>query len=175
VAMVGRLAAVAIGLAGCYSPDLSECVRACNSVDDCATGQTCGADGLCASPENAGHCAELAMPDAPAPPGVDAARADARVDARPDAETMAVLRIEIVGRGEVKALAPIDLRCHAYTDAGLVCSWPVPIGVDADLEAKDGHEWTFDSWIGCVPTGAMTCGVTVDPGTTTVEAHFVPD
>ena len=183
-AIAAALAGIA-GLAGCYSPELPECVHACATPNDCSPSQTCGSDRLCASPEVAGHCDQLDQPDGPTA-HVDArddddddggGRPDARVDARPhpDAEDVAILRIDVEGRGKVKIGPPIGGDCHSSDGSGAVCSHPVAAGTDITLTAEDGHGWEFVSFAGCSPATAPTCVVTVGPGTTTVTATFVED
>ena len=169
------IATAVAGIAGCYSPDLPECVHACATPNDCSPGQTCGSDRLCASPEIAGHCDQLDQPDGPAP------RPDARdgdhPDARPapDAEDVSILRIDIEGRGKVKLGPPLGGDCHSDDASGAVCARPVASGTDITLTIEDGHGWSFVSFTGCSPATAPTCVVTVGPGTTTVTATFVED
>lgn len=170
-----------VGAAGCYSPDLPDCVTACAMPADCAPDQTCGADHLCASPDLAGHCAELGH-DASSSPRPDAREDEDQPDARPrpdartpDAEDIAILRIDIDGRGKVKLGPPLGGDCHSDDAGGATCARPVASGTDITLTIEDGHGWSFDHVTGCSPTTAPTCVVTVGPGTTTVAAVFVED
>jgi hypothetical protein len=180
--LIERSAIVAAlaGVAACYSPELPECVHACATPDDCAPDQTCGSDRLCASPDIAGHCDQLGA-DAPTTPRPDANddEADAgRLDARPhpDAEEdVAILRIDIDGRGKVKLGPPLGGDCHSDDASGAVCARPVVSGTDITLTSEDGHGWSFVSYTHCSPATAPTCVVTVGPGTTTVTATFEPD
>jgi hypothetical protein len=50
------LATVAGGFGACYDPATVDCTVSCSGEDECATGQTCGSDGFCASPDVAGQC-----------------------------------------------------------------------------------------------------------------------
>ena len=176
--MVTRAALLLAASASCYSPSLPECVVACGAPNDCGPGQTCGTDGLCASPDVAGHCDELGAPDA-RPPRADASDddPDARVDARqtPDAVIYGTLLVHIDGRGKVKVGQPIDHDCNAPDGDGAVCSFPAPISSAIQLQAEDGHGWSFVAFDGCTPSSGPTCVVTVGPGTTTVDAVFVED
>jgi hypothetical protein len=92
--VLAGIAAAGLALAGCYSPSLRDCTVSCGSASDCATGQVCGADGMCASPAVAGRCdaqVDAGHPDAPA--GLDAAL--------PDAARTVRLTVQILGRGSV--------------------------------------------------------------------------
>lgn len=175
----GAIAAAVAMIAGCYSPDLPECVHACATPNDCSPEQTCGSDRLCASPEIAGHCDQLEADAAttPRPDADDDGGPDARVDARPqpDAEDVAILRIDIDGRGKVKLGPPLGGDCHSDDGSGAVCARPVASGTDITLTIEDGHGWHFVTFVGCSPATAPTCVVTVGPGTTTVTATFIPD
>jgi hypothetical protein len=84
-----------LALSACYSPTLHDCTVVCESADDCANGQICGADKLCAAPEAAGKCQQLSgMIDA----GV--VHNDAgMIDAPPPA--MVMIRVQIEGKGSV--------------------------------------------------------------------------
>jgi hypothetical protein len=91
--LAGIAAAAGLALAGCYSPSLRDCTVSCGSASDCATGQVCGADGMCASPAVAGRCGAA----------VDAGHLDApRQDAAlPDAARTVRLTVQIMGKGSV--------------------------------------------------------------------------
>lgn len=98
-----RAALAALVLAGCYEPAIRDCTISCASPGDCATGQVCGSDGLCAAPEIAGQCRRA---------GVDAGpHDDARVSGgpprdadppdAPDAPATVALHVQIMGTGAV--------------------------------------------------------------------------
>jgi hypothetical protein len=89
------LVAVIGCFAGCYAPALRDCTVSCASQQDCAEGQVCGGDGLCASPAVAGHCAAVA-PDAGVPR--DATPTDATVT---DAPATISLRAQVMGKGSI--------------------------------------------------------------------------
>ncbi|HEX3481612.1 MAG TPA: hypothetical protein VHT91_41660 [Kofleriaceae bacterium] len=94
--LVGIAAAAGLALAACYSPSLRDCTVSCGSASDCASGQVCGADGMCASPAVAGRCRTLVdagNPDGPSPPHPDAAL--------PDAARTIRLTVQIMGKGSV--------------------------------------------------------------------------
>jgi hypothetical protein len=96
--LAGIAAAAGLALAGCYSPSLRDCTVSCGSASDCATGQMCGADGMCASPAVAGRCVALVDAghlDAPAHPDA------ALPDAPPDAPRTVRLTVQIMGKGSV--------------------------------------------------------------------------
>lgn len=93
------IAAAGVALAACYSPSLRDCTVSCGSASDCATGQVCGTDGMCASPAVAGRCVQVdagsldapSRPDAPPP----------RDAGLPDAARTVRLTVQIMGKGSV--------------------------------------------------------------------------
>jgi hypothetical protein len=92
--LTGIAAAAGLALAGCYSPSLRDCTVSCGSASDCASGQVCGPDGMCASPAVAGRCRTL----------VDAGNLDAPAHpdaALPDAGRTVRLTMQIIGKGSV--------------------------------------------------------------------------
>lgn len=95
--LAGIAAATGVVLAGCYSPSLLDCTVSCESASDCATGQVCGADRMCASPAVAGRCAARVDAGHDAPGHPDAALADAP----PDGGRMVRLTVQIMGKGSV--------------------------------------------------------------------------
>lgn len=114
-------AGLALGfpLGGCYSPSLRDCTVSCGSANDCATGQVCGPDGMCASPEIAGRCAR-----------VDAGPPDA---ALPDATRTVRLTVQIMGKGSV-AVEGIDTCSSGDADHGS-CAYDVATGVPLTAQA----------------------------------------
>lgn len=99
---MGVLALVAVGalvLTSCYAPAVRDCTVSCASERDCASGQVCGGDGMCAAPEVAGRCSGF--------PGDAGPRHDARppgdpdLDAGLDAAQTVVLHVQIMGKGAV--------------------------------------------------------------------------
>jgi hypothetical protein len=167
-----RFAVAAAALAGCYSPTLRDCAVACESPDDCAPSQVCGSDRWCASPELAGRCLAMAMPDAA--PRTDAAPvADAAIDAppQPDAPTTTQLVVQIAGGHGVVTIAGVG-TC-SDTAPGHMCSFTVLAGGPLSLTAMGTGEDEFDKWtsIACAAQGA-TCTLTPTPPTITVAAKF---
>lgn len=127
--LAGIAAAAGLALAGCYSPSLRDCTVSCGSASDCATGQVCGADGMCASPAVAGRCAAQvdAGHDAPAPP--DAALADAP----PDAGRTVRLTVQVMGKGSV-TVEGVGTCSSQDPDRGN-CVYNVPPGAPLTAEA----------------------------------------
>lgn len=167
------LAAIALG-AGCYQPEVADCVVACSAGDRCAEGQICGADGWCAAPEVAGGCVEgVASDDARGPdaPAADAApRAPDAARERPDATPPPVeLRVVISGRGRV--VGP-GIDCSTNHQGG-TCAYLVPAGAAIEVAAVEvHHHWRFDGWTaGCA--GASPACTVVAPAT--VAADFVEE
>jgi hypothetical protein len=144
-------AAVAL-LAGCYSPSLRDCTVACAGSADCAPGQVCGPDGMCASPEMAGRCAmetdagamQMPMPE-PRDAGIDAT-------APPDAALLVKLRVQVDGKGSVQ----IDGRgtCSTQDPGHGTCMYDIPLGVAQRVQAVAiGPDETFAAWTSFVCAG----------------------
>jgi hypothetical protein len=103
------LVASLTALVGCYTPALRDCTVSCTGTGDCAAGQVCGGDHLCAAPEIAGRCAALGSgpgidagehaQDA-ALPG-DAASPDAPPDGPINSPGLIRLHVQISGKGSV--------------------------------------------------------------------------
>lgn len=126
---MGILIAVVIGLllAACYAPRLRDCTVICDATSDCASGQVCGPDHLCATPDVAGRCADQGRGMADATP-VDATPVDATsADARPDAPTTVKLRVEVMGKGSVV----VDGRgtCSSREPQDGKCTYDIAPGV----------------------------------------------
>src|SRR5688500_10300384 len=126
-------------LAGCYSPELRDCVVNCTSSADCAPEQVCGSDHMCASAEIAGRCARPHdIRDAGMDSSIDArisvVDAPSMVDAPApiDAATDRWIRIEINGRGAT-AVDGIGV-CH-HTAPLQMCTFSIPAGILASLQA----------------------------------------
>jgi hypothetical protein len=171
---VGALGASAlVGAAGgCYSPDLADCVTRCTKAADCAPDQVCGDDRRCAAPEVADQCDQLLEPDAR--DGADAPPGDP--DARPDAASATMLRVEVGGGGRVKVEMPVDENCDGDDEAGAVCTYAVSLGVNVRLRAQRQGDWSFTAWTGtCTPMPPDNCLVVIGPGTTTAGATFDED
>jgi hypothetical protein len=147
----GWLAGVAAVLAlatGCYSPSLRDCTVSCASENDCAGGQVCGSDKLCAAPDIAGKCG-MAMPgpDAEVPP-VDAA-VDAAIDAAPVA--MVSLRVQITGKGDVVVTGVGT--CPSDGPQKGDCTFSVPANVQRMARATGKMGDKFKRW------SSIVCGL----------------
>ena len=163
----GLAAAIAVSALGaCYAPALRDCTIACASGDDCAGGQVCGSDGLCAMPEVAGRCG-AALPGPDAAPAVDASDAPARdapaVDAAPppiDAGPSVAVHVKIEGVGSV-VLAGFG-TCSSEAPAHGDCTYNAPSGVARTARAVALSPMdTFTRWstLFCGGQGA-TCSFT---------------
>jgi hypothetical protein len=122
-------------LAACYSPELDECTVTCVGSEDCARGQQCGSDGLCASPDRGTCTTPDAAPDASSP------------DARPPADApIAQLTVRIDGRGSVvvDGLGTCD-GTHDELDA-VVCEFPTLVGATLVLHAIPAPDRKFEKW-----------------------------
>jgi hypothetical protein len=160
----------------CYSPELADCAVSCTAAEDCAPGQRCGADGLCAGDERAGRCDGSQAGD----------------DGELPADSVQ-LRLTIAGRGQVELdvadldlaadLAP-DLRraapdhptCVAAQPSGVTCSYRFPAGTWLTLRMKESGGWQFAGWDapGCGPGRPRSCLVLLRPAgaPTFVTARF---
>jgi hypothetical protein len=156
------LAAVAVGASGCYAPTTRDCELSCDSDNDCASGQVCGPEHLCA--QRSLSCA-TGLVDG----GLvrDSQRATA-IDAHEvDAPATVALTIMIGGMGTVTL------------DGGASCSMPscqlvAPMNEQATLVATPAPRTMFDMWMTgpCVGQGA-TCTF-VPLADTTLQVHFKP-
>jgi hypothetical protein len=161
---------VAVGLlvaVGCYSPDVRDCTLTCTDATDCASGQVCGTDRLCAAPAQAGRCARvLGMYDAGE--AVDA-RADGSIDAHPDAAELVSIQVTVTGKGEVSL------------DGGGTCTGHGP-AVNCVLGAIKGSPATvramglggnhFMAWSGACDGELPSCTFTPFLPVTDVGASF---
>lgn len=141
--LAGIAAAAGLALAACYSPSLRDCTVSCASASDCATGQVCGADGMCAAPAIAGRCRSLVdagNPDAPA--HADAALADAARTVR--------LTVQIMGKGSV-AIEGVGACSSQDPDKGN-CMYDVAAGAPLTAQASPITVTdVFGAW------GSVTC------------------
>jgi hypothetical protein len=157
---MGFLAAFALLLCACYSPDIRDCTRACASSSDCVTSQICNGDHMCAAPSIA-SCSEL---------GVDARMADGQVvkhDAAIDAPSpIATLMIHIDGPGTVTSST--GESCNVVD-----CTFHAAPNVVLTLTALPHMNKMFDQWQSnaCQDQPAI-CHLTPPAGTTTVSAKF---
>jgi len=143
-----RPALVLALLAGCYEPEVRDCTVTCSGPDECADGQVCGSDGMCAAPEAAGTCA----------PGGGSA---------PQSVS---LRITIEGHGEV--LVDGRATCMSDEDSHDGCTYPLAMGTIVELHAHVvDEEKQFDRWTGGCTGQSATCTL-VMASETTVGARF---
>jgi hypothetical protein len=144
------LAALALALAGCYSPDALDCTVACAAANDCADGQVCGSDGFCAAPSVAGHCGG---PDGGMP------------------SQLASLRVTIQGAGKIR-IDSVGV-CDSETAHDDACEFSVPAGMSISLQADANGEHEFRGWSGaCAGTSSSSCTLTPVMGLTQVGAKF---
>ncbi|HLL23742.1 MAG TPA: hypothetical protein VK427_16500 [Kofleriaceae bacterium] len=145
----------------CYSPDIRECAVTCANADDCAPGQSCGGDGLCAS--EGVTCSAIASTDA----GVDGAGTP------PDAATPATVKlvVRIDGRGDVKIPSVGD--CEGGNGQSQ-CMFDVKTGVAITLQVMPKNNWMFVRWEdACL--GQSTAACTLTPtAALQVRARFAP-
>jgi hypothetical protein len=139
--------------AGCYSPDLADCVVSCASDSDCGGGQVC-ATGLCVRD---GLTCSFA-------PGADAAVAveldagiDASPDAPPDAPTQTTLRLRVRGQGMITSEG-LD-TCTADHE----CVYTVEVGTPISLTASPYLLWQFDKWQQACGGQPVSCTITPPP------------
>jgi hypothetical protein len=140
---MGFLAGVAalVVLAGCYAPSLRDCTVSCAGPSDCAPGQVCGDDGMCAAPDVAGQCAmetvDAGMGQDATPPGTAHDAAPPRdtgpvVDAGPP-PMMVKLRVQIDGTGSVV----VDGRgtCSSADPSHGNCMYDIALGIAQRVQA----------------------------------------
>jgi hypothetical protein len=119
-------------LVACYSPDVDNCVVACNTTDDCAPNQLCNASGRCAGPEV--QCS--ASIDAGLDPTPD--------DSPPDAAIPLVkLTVKIDGRGDVVV---VGIGTCDGGNGMTECTFDVPKNLPVTLEATPKNMWRFEKW-----------------------------
>jgi hypothetical protein len=168
---MGVLAIIVAGLAlaGCYQPALRDCTVHCESPGDCAGGQVCGSDGLCATPEIAGRCARLASDagtpgDAAAPPG------DASSDA-PDAPTLVRLTVLVMGKGSI--VLDGSTTCSALAPQRGNCGYDVVPGIAITAQAVAIEaDHPFTNWSSTTCAGQGTSCTFAPDTATTISARF---
>ena len=162
---LGMGLSVAVAGAACYEPQLRDCTVACTAEADCAAGQVCGSDKLCAAPEIAGRCSTL--PGTAGSGDRDAGvtdvmlHADAAVDAPPpDAATHVPLTITIEAKGRV-TVNGIGTCDEAPPQNGS-CTFLVPKGQLLTATATAYPTWRFDRWTtaACASVPINTCTFT---------------
>jgi len=135
------LGLAALGLAACYSPELTDCTASCGNTDECAGDQTCSA-GFCAAE------------------GVDCR-------AEPMSPERVSLRVDVMGEGIV-VVAGVGT---CMTEGGgpgpgpgpgaNSCNWTVDRGAVLQLEARMLIDKPFDKWTTPTCEGQdATCSIT---------------
>lgn len=164
---MGLLAATvaALVLASCYAPAVRDCTVSCEAPGDCARGQVCGSDGMCAAPEVAGHCAIVA-PDAASPPR------DAAIDARPDAVPTVRLTVQVMGKGSI--VLDDAMTCSSEAPQHGMCVYNVAPGVPITAQATPIQlDQQFTMWTSTVCGGQPArCTFTPADAATTISARF---
>jgi hypothetical protein len=149
-----------IASAGCYSPELRDCTLTCSEASDCAGGQVCGSDHLCAAPDIAGKCSSL-----PSDAGSNAR--DAGVDAvmLPDAATHGELAVVIEGEGRITVTG--FGTCDKAAPQNGACTYIVPLNASLTVTADSHPNWYFDKWTtaACATTPVATCTFTFSAAT----------
>jgi hypothetical protein len=160
--LVCSLAATS-GASACYAPTTRDCELSCGSDSDCAGGQVCGTEHLCAG--RGLSCAPGAVDGGLVGDGERAPPVDAHAV---DAEQTVVLTIMIGGMGTV------TLDGGASCSTMPSCQLVAPLDKQATLVATPGAKMMFDMWMmgPCMGQGA-TC--TFVPTTDTMlQVHFKP-
>jgi hypothetical protein len=143
------IALAAVAAPACYSPSLRDCTVSCESAGDCAGGQVCGDDRLCAAPDIAGRCG---LTEVDAGVTVDASPP---VDAAPDATVLVALIVQVEGKGSIN-VAGAGV-CSSEDPHGR-CTYDIALGVAQRVEAIaiDSKE-PFMSWTSptCAGQGAV--------------------
>ena len=148
------VAAALVTLAGCYAPSLRDCTVSCASQRDCADGQVCGSDGLCASPGVAGHCAapnDAAVADAPA--------------------TIS-LRVQVSGKGSIT----VDDHgaCSSEDPQHGDCTYEIAPRVAQSVHALPIQpDQVFQSWTSATCSGHGANCTFTPTAATTIAAKFV--
>ena len=176
-------AALALLLAGCYSPSLRDCTLSCAASNECATGQSCTANGWCAAAGAA--CAPSGgVIDAPLASDGSIGAVDApttTTDAAPPADAALVtypLQVQVIGGGKVivDGIGTCDGNGNGGGQQGLLptatpCTYQVLAGTQVTAHATDVSQ-SFDKWTDpiCKQQGALCMFTIVAP--TLIQAHF---
>ena len=173
--VLGCAAAALVTLAGCYAPSLRDCTVSCASQRDCAGGQVCGSDGMCASPELAGRCVS-APPDAALidadmidAPLIDAALTDAALT---DAPAPVLLRVQVLGKGSIA----VDGHgiCSSLDPQKGVCAYEIAARVPQIVRALSIQpDQVFANWTSLTCSGEPAVCTVTPIATTTIVARFV--
>jgi hypothetical protein len=145
-------AALILVVAACYDPESINCTVSCAAADECAEGQVCGSDGLCAAPDVAGHCNGT--------------------DAGTNADVV-MLRIVIEGQGKV-TIEGTGLCDSDVADNG-TCLFSVTSGIARELRASGHHGAKFAGWSSGCRGSNSSCAITPVMSLTLVGARFYDD
>lgn len=173
------LLAAALALAGCYAPSIRDCTVSCAAADDCASGQICGADGLCAAPEIAGRCGAIprdASGHDVGPTGDAGAPRDAidRPDSDIDATAGVSLHVQVIGKGSV--IVDGSGTCSSLPPQRGDCTYDVVPGVAVTVHAVEIQpNQTFAMWTSPTCAGQTSRCVFIPVAATTISARFAKD
>jgi hypothetical protein len=147
--------AIALAVAGCYSPDVRDCALPCATSADCAQDQICGSDKMCTS--SAVSC-ESANSD------VDAGAGGGAIDAMPSPPGMVPVTVTITGTGNVMIGG---VNCMSTS-----CTVQLAQGMPAMAMAMAKNGDMFTSWTSTVCAGQpMNCMFT-PTGATEIAVLF---
>jgi hypothetical protein len=165
---------VLLSMSACYEPVLRDCTVSCETSADCATGQVCGNDGLCAAPRIAGSCAggDVGVSiDAGASDAVLSTDVGSVIDAGfVDAETTVSLRVRISGKGIVAVDSHGECRSEEPQDGD--CVYEIAQGVQRARALPLEVEHRFVGWTmgPCIDQLSICTFAAV--GATTISAKF---
>ena len=172
MAVLNRLVLATMPLTACYAPELRDCAVSCTRQDDCAPGQVCGAEALCAAPAIAGRCATLTASDAGAGAAMDGPPSDGEAPVPPNDGPTSTLTVRISGRGHVVVLG--TGWCD-HTAPHQRCTFEVQRGIERTLTATPAVGMRFDRWSEACTGRSATCQVTPLALATSVHARFRDD
>jgi hypothetical protein len=179
--ILGRsIASTLLFASACYSPDLRDCTVSCTAANDCASGQVCGSDRFCASPELAGRCGSLPTDDGgtPIPPTDAGVIVDGESvtppDAPPDAPMTKQLHIKVDGQGGISVLGVGT--CDSAPPQNGDCRFDVFLATPLHAEGYGHPGWRFDKWTDgpCQDDHEDSCNFT-PTGPTNLNAKFRRD
>jgi hypothetical protein len=143
------LASLVLALgAGCYEPEMLDCTITCEAPgDDCADGQVCGSDHLCAAPDLAGHCQSY------------------------EAQA-SVVTIEVVINGDGSVSVDGVGSCDSRTATASTCRFTATREQPLQLTANKSGAGEFERWKEACAGALATCVITPVMALTRVRADF---